>query len=359
MAESKNNHIPQVASTSQFKKRFGIIFFGLIILGLLLSVLLNQRKPTVPKLATKSYLHTLQANLPTQEIKNLATPPQETIDLEKLAQAAKFYRLRQNAPIEMYQAQNKYPSNTETPAPNLAHNSLPLTQNQIEKLRNYTASLDSNSQFAEQISNKPTIHAEAQLVAHPDFTVAQGTLISGVLQTAINSDLPGMVKANVSHDIYAMQGMRVLIPKGSTLIGEYNSGITLGQRRVFILWTRLIRPDGIDIQLNSPGTDAFGQAGLNADALDTHFWARFGQASLLSIVSSSLASTNANTADNLSSAASYRLALANSFQQTANNSLLNTMNIKPTLHIHQGDAINVFVNRDLSFYAVLSVRENP
>jgi type IV secretory pathway VirB10-like protein len=356
-SNNANNHIPQVAAASPLKKRLGLILFGFIILGLLISVLHGQKKSPLPKTSTtKSYLNTMQSDLSSHEAKNQLQQLHETIDLEKIAQAEKFYRLRQNAPIEMYQAKNNSSVSTETSVANLPNNQLPLTASQIEKLKNY-ANTDSNSQFAEQVSNKSIINTEAKFLTHPAFTVPQGTLISGVLQTAINSDLPGMVKANVSQDIYAMQGSRILIPKGSTLIGEYNSDITLSQRRVFILWTRLMRPDGIEVQLNSSGIDAIGQAGLNADALDTHFWARFSQASLLSILSSSLASNNTN-ADSINTAASYRLALANSFQQAANNSLLNTINIKPTLHIHQGDAISVFVNRDLSFYDVLSTREN-
>jgi type IV secretory pathway VirB10-like protein len=354
MRESTNTHIPQVASSSPLKKRVGMMLFALIILGLLLFVWHSQKKSSYAPTSstTKSYLNTLQMD-PPQEVKTPLTQLHETIDLEKLAQAEKFYRLRQNAPIEMYQSTHPYAVNMEAPTSNVSpNNPLPLTSHQIEALKN--SHLDSNS-HAERLSHTSTIRAQAQKLSHPEFTVAQGTLISGVLQTAINSDLPGMVKANVSHDVYAMQGARVLIPKGSTLIGEYNSGISLGQRRIFIVWTRLIRPDGIDVPLNSPGTDAIGQAGLNADALTTHFWSRFGQAALLSIASNGLGGAHT---DNLNTADSYRLALANSFQQTANNSLLNTMNIKPTLHIHQGDAISVFVNRDLSFYEVLSRREN-
>src|SRR5438105_2475564 len=125
-----SNHIPQVAAPSQLKKRFGLIVFGLIILGLLLSVLHGQKKSPAPKSATtQSYLNTLQTEPLTQEAKNPIQQLHETIDLEKLAQAEKFYQLRQNAPIEMYQAKNNYAVNTEVPPSNLSHNSLPLTAN--------------------------------------------------------------------------------------------------------------------------------------------------------------------------------------------------------------------------------------
>ncbi|MFX4581744.1 TrbI/VirB10 family protein, partial [Acinetobacter baumannii] len=71
-----------------------------------------------------------------------------------------------------------------------------------------------------------------------DALVAQGTFIRGVLETAVQSDLPGMVRATVTENVWSFDGRRVLIPAGSRLIGEYKSGIAQGQTRVFVVWTR-------------------------------------------------------------------------------------------------------------------------
>lgn len=111
----------------------------------------------------------------------------------------------------------------------------------------------------------------------------QGTMIRGILETALQSDLPGMVRAVVTENVWSFDGRRVLIPAGSRLVGEYKSGIAQGQTRVFVVWTRMLRSDGVSVQLGSNGTDDLGRAG-NAGFVDNHYMERFGSAILLSIV---------------------------------------------------------------------------
>ncbi len=82
--------------------------------------------------------------------------------------------------------------------------------------------------------------------------------------------------------MYSFDGRRVLIPSGSRLIGDYKSGLATGQTRVFIVWTRLLRADGVSVQLGSIGGDALGRAGV-AGFVDEHYVERFGSAILLSI----------------------------------------------------------------------------
>src|SRR3546814_3658585 len=105
-------------------------------------------------------------------------------------------------------------------------------------------------------------------------TVPQGTLIPAVLETAFNSTGSGFARALVQRDIYGFDGARVLIPRGSRLIGEYASDTSPGQKRAFVTWTRLIRPDGVTIALASPTTDPVGVGGVRAK-VDSHFFERF------------------------------------------------------------------------------------
>lgn len=300
----------------------------------------------------------------------------DKLNAEKLAQSEKLYKVRQAAPIAMYTASttavNANPSNSDNLGVGMNNTNsamtqasassgssvsgmsgLPLSASQVNKLKS-SLGIDGDTQFQQTASHTAVETVSATQIAHTDYTVTQGTLISGSLQTAINSDLPGMVKASVSMDVYAAAGNRVLIPKGSTLIGQYNSGIAMGQVRVLVVWTRAIRPDGIDVMLGSPGTDELGQGGLGADKLDTHFWSRFGQASMLSIIGAGISNAGVGSNDQFNSASAYRTAIAGNFQDVASSALLSTMNIKPTIHIHQGAQINVFVNRDLSFYEALA-----
>src|SRR5208283_5046484 len=116
-----------------------------------------------------------------------------------------------------------------------------------------------------------------------DALVAQGTIIRADLLTAIQSDLPGNVSAIVREDVWSFDGRRVLIPAGTKLIGDYRSGITRGQTRIFVVWTRLLREDGVSVQLGSIGTDDLGRAG-QAGFVDQHYVERFGASILLSVV---------------------------------------------------------------------------
>jgi type IV secretion system protein VirB10 len=182
--------------------------------------------------------------------------------------------------------------------------------------------------------------AAATRMDHPGQTVAQGTLIPAVLETAINSDLPGYVRAVVSSDVRSFDGSRVLVPRSSRLIGTYKSGISGGQTRAYVLWTRLIRPDGVSVQLASPAVDESGQTGLTG-SVDNHFMKRFGSALLLSVVgtASAVASGGASLiiggGENAAAVAAQR-----------------DSQIAPTIRVRQGQPIRVFTAKDLDFSTV-------
>ena len=116
--------------------------------------------------------------------------------------------------------------------------------------------------FVPEIPNSSASLVEATKLPYPERTIAQGKLIDSVLETAINTDFEGKVRAIVSRDVFADFGRQVLIPKGSRIIGSYSGSVQRGQTRVLINWERLIRPDAIDIQINSPASDQFGRSGV-------------------------------------------------------------------------------------------------
>jgi len=180
----------------------------------------------------------------------------------------------------------------------------------------------------------------ANYIEDRSYKILQGKFIPAVLETAINSDLPGMIRSIVSETVYSEDGNSLLIPKGSRLIGKYRSGVKQGQSRVFVIWSRLVRPDGIGIKLDSPGADSLGRAGL-AGFVDTHFLERFGSSALLSLIGGFAQQESEN--DN------QRAVLAESFSESAAVALENSINIPPTIHINQGEKINVFVAKDLNF----------
>ncbi len=208
------------------------------------------------------------------------------------------------------------------------------------------ASGDSNSGFSQQAGNASVITVSAKQNSHMDYKILQGKFINAILETSINSDMPGMVRAVVSKDIYSDTGKFVLFPRGTRLIGLYNSNIAVGQTRVMIVWTRAITPQHLDIALGSPSADSLGQSGLNGE-VDNHFWQIFGTSALLSTLGAT-ASMDSSGSDEVNGNP-YQMAATQGMLGASNDVLQQRINVKPTIHINQGSIIKVFVARDLDF----------
>jgi len=208
---------------------------------------------------------------------------------------------------------------------------------------------DANLAFAAQASSQGYDTSRAARLKNLNTLIAQGTIISGILETAIQSDLPGMTRAVVSEDVYSFNGSTLIIPKGSKLVGQYRSGLVRGQSRVFVIWNRLLRNDGVTITLGSFGTDDLGRTGL-AGKVDTHFFKRFGSSVLLSMIDTSLQIIANNSKD--SAASTVAVETGNDFNRAAEIALENSVAIPPTVNIKQGKRIKVFVGKDLDFSQV-------
>lgn len=214
-----------------------------------------------------------------------------------------------------------------------------------------------NEAFFDRTASRGVKTVKATPPREMQYRVSEGKLISGVLETALNSDLPGRIRAMIDEDVYGEHGRVVLLPKMTRLIGEYNSAVRNGQTRVFVVWRRAIRPDGSAIDLGSYGTDSIGRSGLTGE-VDNHFFRRFGTAILLSIIGGAVTDIgqggNGDTASAL-----YGLEVARAIQQQANTVLQNEMKIPPTIHVDQGTRIKVFVAQDLDFSEVQRVGQDP
>lgn len=201
--------------------------------------------------------------------------------------------------------------------------------------------------------------AKASRLSHPEYLLTAGMSIDATLEVAVNSQLPGMVRAITRQDIYSSDASHLLIPKGSQLVGQYDaSGITAAQDRLLIAWTRVKLPDGIIAELDSPSTDSLGRTGLKADSIDRHLFERFGTAAFFSVLGAYTANAGVDGMDNYNSAAQYRMSVVNGFQQTASQALKENASIKQTLSNYQGKPIAVMVARDISFYDVLNHKES-
>jgi len=186
------------------------------------------------------------------------------------------------------------------------------------------------------------LRMRAGALANRSTTVPQGYLIPAVLETGFDSTRPGFARAIVSRDVRGFDGKNVLIPRGSQLIGEYQTTTAQGQNRAVITWMRLIRPDGMTIAIDSPAVDTVGRGGVHA-SVNTHFFSRLGDALLQSTVG--LGEALANRAVTGPVVILPTNAVGPGISQT----IARSGKYTPTLKVPPGTSISVFVAHDLDF----------
>lgn len=205
-----------------------------------------------------------------------------------------------------------------------------------------SAGSDPASAFANRIGGVGGGTARATAMVNPSTTITQGTLIPAILETAINTDVPGFARAVVSQDVRSFDGKRLLIPRSSRLIGQYQSGVQQGQRRAYVIWTRLIRPDGVSVNLASPAIGYDGTTGLEGD-VNSHFLRRFGSGLLFSVIGGLGAVATGGVGGVL---------IAGGAQSAASSAVQSQGQISPTIRVRMGEPIRVFLARDLDFSTI-------
>ena len=178
-----------------------------------------------------------------------------------------------------------------------------------------------------------------------------GSVIPAVMETGINSDMPGMVSAVVSQTVYdSLHPDVVLIPQGTRLVGEYSSGIRWGQTRVLVAWNELIMPNGATVNLHGmQGGNARGEAGFH-DLVNNHYWRLFGSATLLSLLGAGAQVAQPQNQSQLTSPGFSQSAtgdLAQELDQVGAQLMQKNLSVAPTLIIRPGYAFNVLVNKTM------------
>lgn len=211
------------------------------------------------------------------------------------------------------------------------------------------AMISADERFADRIGSSSVETARATRLRDTRLIVPQGTVMAAVLETGINSDLPGFVRAVVSRDVRGFDGSTVLIPRGSKLIGQYRAGVAVGQTRALVVWSRVLTPDGVSVDIASPSADSLGRGGLEGET-NSHFLRRFGASILLSAISTGLnAAVGGGGRDQ-----DLALVIGSPQQATsiASIALQKQIDIPPTITVPPGAPVRVFVARDLDFTGV-------
>jgi type IV secretion system protein VirB10 len=182
------------------------------------------------------------------------------------------------------------------------------------------------------------------------YEIKAGSVIPVLLVTAINSDLPGNVVAMVSEDVYDTRtGDYLLIPKGTRVLGRYDSMVSYGQSRVQVNWNRLVRPDGSSIVLdNMPGVDLAGNSGYR-DKVDNHFDRLAGGVILSSLLSVGSSVSQGAYTDESSMTLQQRMAanVGQNISEVGSQITRKNLDIQPTLKILAGKKVNILVNKDM------------
>ncbi len=356
---------PSVAATPKSKYVVMAIFLSLATLAMGYVIIDGVKKNTTvslvepeevtfkgPGTATAPYIEPELPEPPLAEV----TPPEVTITDPREAERE---RLMQAEALRMAKEQQKRrDERLRSPQLIIDKNSgaqrgsvyaASITSAHTEADSLMTGEGSSDVSFANQYGEQDIETAHATQIQNLASLISQGTMIPGILETAIQSDLPGMVRAIVSENVYGHDGSYILIPKGARLIGRYRSGLVRGQTRIFVIWNRVLRQDGVSVNISSMGTDDLGRSGLSGD-LDTHFFERFGSSILLSLIDAGLQIGVSSLGDQNS--ATVALESGSDFSKSAEIALENSIAIPPTIRVDQGKRIKVFVAKDLDFSEV-------
>lgn len=215
------------------------------------------------------------------------------------------------------------------------------------------ARLSDDAQFVRD-AGRPVQVQRAEIIVNPSNTVTQGTMIQAVLETAIDSTLQGPIRGLVTTDVVAYDGSRILIPRGSRLIGSYSADVDTGQNRLLVAWERIIMPDNQSVQISSFGGDALGRSGTTGK-VNNHFFRRLGAAALISTISaipSALQDDSNDGGVTISTGGSNDPAtgVSNAVSGATESAIGKYVSMPPTISVNQGTRITVMVDRDLEIF---------
>ncbi|KNG92077.1 TrbI/VirB10 family protein [Pseudaestuariivita atlantica] len=210
-----------------------------------------------------------------------------------------------------------------------------------------TPETDPRQAFLTAPTDRRTVAPDRVQSPASPYLLQAGSVIPAALITGIRSDLPGQITAQVTQNVYdSPTGSLLLIPQGTRLIGAYDDSVTVGQRRVLLVWTRLIFPDGRSLVLErQPGADSAGYAGLE-DRVDNH-WGSILRAAGLSTLLAVGAELSLDEEDRLARA--LRDGALDTINEAGQRIVQRQLEVPPTLTIRPGFPVRVIVTRDLVF----------
>ncbi|WP_455654353.1 TrbI/VirB10 family protein [Phascolarctobacterium sp.] len=202
--------------------------------------------------------------------------------------------------------------------------------------------------FVNQKSKMNVISSNFIMDQITQYQLFAGTVVPGILQTGLNSDLPGQVVGIVSQNVFdSTTGKWLLIPQGTKVIGTYDAKTSFAQTRGLVVWQRLIFPDGRSIVLdNFVGTDQSGYSGFH-DKVRSHYSRVVWTALLGGAITGGVAAATSTDSDDNSFKAEAGAAAAQNISNAVNSIVNKNLNIAPTIMIRPGYQFNIMIEEDL------------
>jgi type IV secretion system protein VirB10 len=208
---------------------------------------------------------------------------------------------------------------------------------------------------ASDVAQRGTARISAGTLGDRSLTLPRGTTFTCALKTKIVSELSGPATCQVLRNVYSDDGRVLLIERGSHLDGEYSAHVNQGQTRVAMIWSRLRLPNGVTVDLESPGTGPLGEAGVGG-YVDNHWGQRIGGALLLTFIDDTVKIAVAEAASRNNSTSVIVGGQSDATSQIASQVLANTINIPPTIYKLQGESVGIYVAKDVDFSSVYELR---
>jgi len=201
------------------------------------------------------------------------------------------------------------------------------------------------AQFVATLDTSADVNPHRLEAAPSPYLLSAGSVIPASLMSGLRSDLPGLVTAQVTANVFdSPTGRILLIPQGARLVGSYDSVVAFGQKRALVIWRRILLPDGSSLRIdNVPATDASGYAGLQ-DKVDFHTWTLLKGVALSSLLGVGSELTVSGDSDLVRA---IRQSTQQSVARAGDQLTSRNLNIQPTLTVRPGTNVLLVVHQDL------------
>jgi type IV secretion system protein VirB10 len=278
-------------------------------------------------------------------------PSTSTADTQRSERASREREVEDaaKAPLFFRSSSQKQPTGPigQSPAEDAPTKAAEGVRSSFERTEANSSASTQNSDLAIRSNDRLVVSQYSIQSAVSPYQVMAGSVIPAALITGINSDLPGVLLASVTEPVYDTKlGRYLLIPQGTRLIGEYDSQVAFGQRRVLLVWNRLIFPDASSLTLDRlPAVDTAGNSGLE-DGVDRHWRQLLAGAALSTLigVAAELAAPDRNSGQVIVSA---RQSVQDGVNQVGQELTRRNLNVQPTLTIRPGYPVRIIVSKDL------------